>query len=310
MTVLFLHTWILRSVILCSLTGFSSCRDNENKIKHPNNDKLNNRSYYDLSEDIIDNDVYYTDTITVQTTEKLIAQIRSNRLIKLVDNEYLLKSPLLIDSIKNLKIVGTDFSKLMIYERNATVIKLLNSHNIHLDSLIIGHTQSPGHKGEQGVLRISHSYNINISNCNLYGSGTFGLVTYDVYSLKFTNSEITECTALIFELEKSRKFEFRDSKFHNNNLDISVLGGFTNSTKEITFLNCDFLNNKPTMVGNPAFNFMDNWEDFDESIIFTNCTFKNNKGFKWYGDKIELNDCKIDSSDFIGFQRNYQKVTK
>ena len=301
MTVLFLHTWILRSVILCSLTGFSSCRDNENKIKHPNNDKLNNRSYYDLSEDIIDNDVYYTDTITVKTAEELTKHIRSNRLIKLANNEYNLIATLRIDSIKNLKIVGTGSSKLLVNERNATVIKLVNCYNIHLDNLIIGHTESPGHKGEQGILRISHSYNINISECKLFGAGTFGLVTYDVYNLKFTNSEITECTALIFELEKSRKFEFENSKFHNNNLGTSVLGGFTNSTKEITFLNCDFLNNKPDIAGNPAFNFFENYTDFNEQILFTNCTFKNNKGFKWYGDKIKLNNCKIDSSDFIGF---------
>ena len=55
------------------------------------------------------------------------------------------------------------------------------------------------------------------------------------------------------------------------------------------------------MVGNPAFNFRDNYKDFNEQILFTNCTFKNNKGFKWYGDKIKLSNCKIDSSDFIGF---------
>jgi len=292
---------ISKNIIFCLLILFSSCRDHENKSKSPNDDKFSIGSYYDLSDDILDNNEYYEDAVTVQTAEELIKQIRSNRIIKLVDNEYILKSTLLIDSIKNLKIIGTTSSKLMIDERNATVVKLLNSHNIHLDSLIIGHAESPGHKGEHGIVNIGHAYNINISNCKLFGSGTFGLITYDVYNLKFTNSEITESTFLIFELEKSRKFEFKNSKFYNNNLSISVLGAFTNSTKEISFLNCDFLDNQPEMAGNPAFNFMDNWKDFDKPIIFTNCTFKNNKGYKWYGDKITLNDCKIDSSDFIGF---------
>lgn len=291
-------------------------------LQPPKNESdLNTWNCYKLSEDIIDNNVYYLDTVTVQTTEELIQQIRSNRLIRLIDKEYILRSSsyyqgvenedtsyfeqkqgLLIDSIKNLKIVGTGSSKLLAYERNATVLNFSNSYNIHLDKIIIGHTESPGLECQQGVLRISHSYNIDISNCKLFGSGTFGLVTYDVYNLNFSNSEITECTALIFELEKSRKVEFKNSKFHNNHLATSVLGGFTTSTKEISFLNCEFLDNKPDMVGNPVFNFFDNYKDFNDLIIFTNCTFKNNKGYKWYGEKIRLDNCKIDSTDFIGLR--------
>jgi len=244
--------------------------------------------------------IHYSDTITIKTAEEFIKQIRSNRLIKLVSNEYAFKSTVLIDRIHNLKIVGTDSSRLMIEGSNASVLKLLNAHNIHLDSLEIGHTESPGHQGEHGALRISNAHHINISNCKILGAGTFGLITKNTDHLKFAHSEITKCTFLIFELEKSRNIEFKNTKFHHNNLAISVLGAFTNSTKEVTFLNCDFLNNKPAMAGNPAFNFMGNWEDFNEPILFTNCTFKNNKGFKWYGDKIKLDHCRIDSSGFIG----------
>jgi hypothetical protein len=161
-----------------------------------------------------------------------------------------------------------------------------------------------GHKGEQGAIRISYSSHIDITDCKLIGSGTFGLITSHVNKLIFTNSEITACSALIFELDSCRNFEFLESKFHNNNLGASVLGGFTNSTRDINFLKCDFINNKPHMTGNPAFNFMNNYDDFDNPIIFTNCTFRNNKGYKWYGKNIELINCKIDSSDFIGLQRS------
>ncbi len=302
MTVLFLHTWILRSVILCSLTCFFSCGNTEYRINDSNGNQLSSRYSYDLADTSKRYDENRIDTVTIQNTEELIQHIRSNRVIELINTEYVLTSTLLIDSIKNLKIVGTGLAKLMIKKRNATVLKLSNSHNVQFASLIIGHTESPGHTGEQGTMRINHSKNINISNCKLLGSGTFGLITLDVDNLKFVNSEITKCTVLIFELEKSRKIEFINSKFYNNDLATSVLGGFTNSTKDVTFLNCEFFNNKPVMTGNPAFNFMDNYEDFDDPIIFTNCLFKNNKGFKWYGDKIELNDCKIDSTDFIKFE--------
>lgn len=325
--------------ILCLLTFLLSCGVNKNKATSVGYESLDKEEkttqkqyqnkpipydgyYYDLSDKLLDNNQYYEDTVTVRTSEELIRQIKSNRLIRLVDKEYILKSAsyyqavekndtsyfeekqgLLIDSIKNLKIVGTGSSKLLAYERNAMVLKFSNSYNISLDNIILGHTEDPEYDCEQGVLKIIHSYNIDISNCKLFGSGTFGLVTYDVYNLDFSDSEITECTSLIFELEKSRKITFTNAKFYNNDLSISVLGAFTNLTKKVGFLNCEFIDNTPKMEGNPAFNFMGNYRDFDEPILFTNCTFKNNKGFKWYGEKIKLDNCKVDSSGFIGLEK-------
>ena len=282
-------------------------------LKHPEGEaNPKHRPYYHLSKDLIDHNVYYKDTVTAKNSKELVSLIASNRLIRLLDKDYILRSSsyyqgggnedasdkqgLLIDNIKNLKIVGTGSSRLLAYERNATVLKFSNVHNIHLDNIIIGHTEDPAYACEQGVLLISYSYNINISNCKLFGSGTFGLITYAVYNLKFLDSEITECTSLIFILERSRKFEFKNSKFHNNSLYTSVLGGFTNASQEISFLNCEFLDNQPEMPGNPAFN----QSDIFEPISFTDCTFKNNKGFKWYGGQIKLENCEMDSSGFIG----------
>lgn len=294
---LFFHSWVLRYVLLSFLIIFSWCRANDNKNEESIDDKSMNRSSFVMTN-------ASTDTISVQTAEELIKHIKSNRVIELANHEYQLSSTLLIDRIKNLKIVGPGISNLLITGKNEAVLDISNCHNIQLTNLIIGHSESPGYEGEQGVLRISHSDHINISNCKLLGAGTFGLITYDVHNFRFSNSEITDCTALIFELEKSRNFIFENSKFQHNNLSISVMGGFTNSTKEISFENCAFLNNKPKMTGNPAFNFRDNYTDFDEKITFSNCRFMNNKGYKWYGDKIELRNCKIDTTDFIGLKGN------
>lgn len=330
-----INNWVVLSIMLCFLFFLSSCGGNESKpqssnsssdefisqskevskgtsdstsnvliegdslLKHPLGEpNPNYKPYYHLSKEGLGTSIYYRDTVTVRTEQELVKQIRSNRLIRLVDKEYILNSSLRIDGIKNLKIVGMGSSKLFVYERNQTVLRLLNSHNIHLDGLIIGDKESSRHGGEPGVLNISYSYNINIANCKLNGSGTFGLVTYAVYNLEFTNSEITECSTLIFDLERSRKFQFKNSKFHNNNLSTSVLGGFSNASKDISFLNCVFSDNEPSMAGNPAFN----QRDLYAPILFSDCTFKNNKGFKWYGDNLKLNNCNVDSSGFIGFQ--------
>lgn len=323
----FTNNRLLKNIVLGCLTLMASCSDHGSQVqyataneivagdsllKHPKGEPdPEHKPYYHLSSSDLERPLYYTDTVTAKTTEELLNYLQSNRVIRLLGKEYTFGSSLLfqndskvaqndqglvINGIKNLKIEGTVGTKLSVYSKNAPVLKLINAHNIRLESLIIGHTESPGYEGEQGALNISYSYNIRVSNCKLLGAGTFGLLTYAVYNLKFKNSEITKCTALIFELERTRNVKFKNSKFHHNTVATSVLGGFTNASEKIFFKNCDFTDNQPKMDGNPLFNQMDNYEP----ILFSNCTFKNNKGFKWYGDQLELVNCQIDSSDFIG----------
>ncbi len=288
-------------ITLSALSFFSSCEDAGYESKAPPgkvNDRIGNHAY-DRCDEMENHDAVMVDTIVVQTTEELIKEISSHKVIKLEGQEYRLKSTLNIEGVKNLKILGMTLPHLMLDEQNGTVIQLLNAQNIYFDNLIIGHSKSQGHTGKQGIVRIEHCSNVEVQNCQIWGHGTFGLITNDVCRLAFNNSAITECTALIFELEKSRQVDFSNTKFYNNHLAISVLGGFTNATKEVIFTNCEFSDNEPTVPGNPAFNFRDNDRDFHEKIVFRNCTFKNNKGYKWYGDKIKLDQCKIDSTDFI-----------
>jgi len=302
MTAIFVHNWILR-IIIGSMYIFLSSSTNGNSQKIESEIKMNGKSHFQYCDKLNENQAVYIDTIFVETTDELRDHLRNNRVLILGSKKYKLQSTLQIDSIENLKILGTITSELMISDQNSTVLNLLNSKNFSIENVIIGHSTNQGYLGKQGIIRIEHSSNINIFNCKILGAGTFGLVTKDVCNMKFENSEITKCTALIFELHKSRKIEFKNSKFQNNKLAISVLGGFTNLTKEVTFTDCLFLNNQPKMSGNPVFNFDNNYQNFEEQIIFRNCLFKNNIGYKWYGEKIKLENCKIDSSDFIGSQR-------
>lgn len=295
MTTFFFQLWHLRSILLyllsfCALFGMDAYKFDD-ATRH-----------FSSSAKQTTSKLQYADTVTVRTAEALQSHIRCNRLIKLIHKEYVFQKTLLIDQIENLKIVGTAGTKLRLAEQNATVLSIANSQNIQLDSLVIGHTHPSIHQGKQGILRVSHSKQISIAHVKLLGAGTFGFVTNELDHLSFKNSEITKCTVLLFELEKSHDLEFEKLKFHHNDLSISVLGGFTNATNNVRFKDCSFLNNKPKAPGNPAFNFFDNYKDFDQPIIFENCRFKNNKGYQWYGEKIVLKNCEIDSTDFINLQ--------
>ena len=299
MTAILVHNCIFQ-IVISSILIFFSCGTNEKIEKINSKNKFSGKSHFEHCYEFNETPSVSMDTIFVETTEVLLSQLGNNKILILGSKKYKLASTLLIDNIENLKIIGIGYSELMISDQNATVLKVLNSQNCSIENITIRHSISKGHSGEQGVLRIEQSSNINILNCKILGAVTFGLVTKDICGLKFENSEITKCTGLIFELDKSKKVEFKNSKFHNNKLAISVLGGFPNSTKEIIFTDCDFVNNQPDISGNPAFNFDNNYQDFEEKIIFRNCTFQNNVGYKWYGKKIKLENCTIDSSDFIG----------
>lgn len=279
-------------------TGQLKKSENDSLLKHPyNQDDPYGRPYYHLSYDLIDDHVYYVDTVVVKTGDELAKKIKSNRLVQLVNSKYILSATLKVEGLKNLKIVGAENSIIQVENKNGSVLEILNSHNICLENLIIGEAESSVYIGGQGVVSARYCYNIDILNCTLLSAATFGLVTYAVYNITFVDSEITACSSLLFDIERSRKIMFVRSKFHHNHLSISVLGGFSNACKDLKFLDCQFVNNQPELIGNPVFN----QRDLYEPITFINCTFKENKGYKWYGDFIKLINCQVDSSDFISF---------
>lgn len=301
----------------CLVVFIFSCGEENRGIISRHIPKVENSDYQFRLTDSLDNNVYYKDTVKVKTAEDFVAQIKSNRVIKLMDKDYVFtsnsnnqksnqekktgdhkKQGLLIEGIKNLKIIGSDSTRLLTDHKSARVLTITNAYNIDFDSLTFGHERNSEFASNDGVIRISNAYNIKIENSRILGYGTFGLSTNEIYNFNFANSEITECSAFVFELERSRKVLFENSKFYNNNLYTSVMGGFSIQSENIHFSNCDFLNNIPRTPGNPAFN----QREVDDAVLFVDCTFKNNKGYIWYGDKLELKNCEIDSTDFLEFR--------
>lgn len=285
------------------LLVFVSCSDVELHSEKPLEVESLIKSTYQLSQDELDHSVFYNDTFLVSNSQELLESIGSNRLIKLASKDYAISSNLIINQVKNLRIEGGLGLKIQMTGKGKNVVLIKDSHNIQLDSLVISPSLKQGLSGDPGVLRIQGSYNISLNHCQIIGSSGFGLVTEDALNFKFINSEIRSSTDLIFELQKSRKCYFSNSVFQDNNLNISVLGGFTFGTREVYFTECLFKNNQPKFPGNPLFNFMENVDLANGKIVFKDCSFRNNKGYKWYGEKMELINCKIDSTDFIDFPK-------
>lgn len=276
------------------------------KTKYIENDSLLNiDSFFNLEADLLDTNVFYLDTVIAKTSNEFIESIQSNRVIQLENINYSFSTssnnfPLKIEGVKNLKIIGTPGSNFVAEGKSNCVLQVANAYNIHIDNIVLGQESDTTRFCNYGKLKIEHAYNVTVENTKILGGGSIGLVTKDINNFVFKNSEITQCDILIFELDKSKRCRFVDSKFYNNHLGASVLGGFTNGSQNVTFDNCEFVNNIPKNAGNPAFNFFENYKNSEDQILFINSTFRNNNGFKWYGEKIKLEKCKIDSSDFIG----------
>lgn len=244
------------------------------------------------------------DTVFISHTKELEKNLKSNTVLIIEGGTYILETTLILKAFKNLSLKGLGLVEILLHSKNESVLKIENSKNILLENIDLGGFPKSESLEKNILVEIQNSSNINIQNCKIKGHSKIGLVTQNVSDLFVANSELTNCSILIFDLQNSQNIKFFQSKFCDNNLNASVLGGFTNGTRRVEFQNCEFSNNKPKMIGNPAFNFDGNWKDFHEKILFSNCTFRKNVGFKWYPDKIQLENCIIDSNDFKGLSKN------
>lgn len=314
------YTFLFLSLLLC----WVSCKEQppiRNKQQNQEDiidsiDKSILPHYYSIytKGDSLDVSNFYNDTVTVSTLTELKGAIQNNRLIRLTGNEFfsennlssedkiergsnLSTEPLLIEGLKNLKIVGNGRTMLFVSENSLCDVKIHDAFNIHLDSLILGRKKMPESYSD-GVLKIDSAFNIQVTNCRIIGEGAPGLRTKYVNNFSLLDVDFTACSSFIFELVTSTNVLFENCTFFRNELSTSVLGGFAYGSKELLFLNCDFYENAPVHKGNPFFNV----REIEELIVFKDCTFKKNKGFKWYGNHLKLINCELDSSDFIGLK--------
>lgn len=101
----------------------------------------------------------------------------------------------LLYNLTNLTIKGTDpnfLTHVYTEEYDVDVIQVRNCSKIQLRNLKLGHKEGPGCTGD--VVSIYESSDIEIDNCNLYGSGYDGLVVVNSANVNVTNSIIYDCS--------------------------------------------------------------------------------------------------------------------
>jgi hypothetical protein len=176
-----------------------------------------------------------------------------------------------ISNLQNLviraEVVGkTEIITSAIYQ---PVIKLVNSNNVQLHGLTIGHKPNPGYC-EGAVLLADNVNHLVIEKCDLYGSGTVGLEAMYSSHCKISNTTIRECTYGLLTLVDSRDMGFYNCRMIDSK-DLNMVE--ITRTEGLVFESVDFVNNHSGLEFGP-FYFFNSASEFDKFTL-KDCNFEN-----------------------------------
>ena len=139
---------------------------------------------------------------------------------------------------KNLVIRGERNSRITVEPRYSFCLNFIDCENCTVDNLTIGHTEGGYCQG--GVIGITGGGSNKVTNCDLYGCGTYGLEIEGTEGFDMFSSNIHDCTYGIMQLRSSRNVHFTHSDFFNNR-EFDLIGSL--GCEGLSFEDCRFFAN-------------------------------------------------------------------
>lgn len=184
-------------------------------------------------------------TVRLANAAELPFLIKSNVNIVIRPGTYKVP-PLILESIRNFSLSssGPGTVKLVSQDPFSPVINVQNSTNVRLKGLVLGHELPVASKDSEGleyhggcggpwvedgaVLYFYNSQQVDISQCKLFGCGTYGIYTRwsgEIGAkISVFNSEIYECTHAAINLEsQSQNLSFCRGIIYNNTVEEDLL---------------------------------------------------------------------------------------
>ena len=149
-------------------------------------------------------------------------------------------------NVHNLTIKGGRDCHIIVSPRYANVLNFYSCNNIRIENLTMGHTEE-GHC-EGGVIYAEGCSNIRVSDCDLYGCGTYGFETRSVDNLFVERTIVHDCSYGIMTLTASQYCTFQDCDFVRCR-EYSLIE-MDAGCRYISFKNCRFAQNKGTLFAN------------------------------------------------------------
>jgi len=256
----------------------------------------------------------YLNEVTVSTVQELAKAIQSRTKIILKEGTYNF-SELNCDSITNpnidwiksydglaeytvrnvwnLCIEAEEGARVEISTENsyARALGFEECQEITLRGLICGHEVEPGYC-TGSVIYLDQCNYVAIDNCNLYGSGTYGIEAYNLFGLTMEDTDIYECTnGLVWlssaEMVTFTKCSFMTSEQYSMFSFIDCYG--------VDLDDCKIIGNKIKSEGSPFITCQDSL-----SVNFENCLFRDNEyqifledGYNPPTNIIEFSGCTV-----------------
>ncbi len=178
---------------------------------------------------------------------------------------------MLIRQVRNLHIKAKNPGKAQLITSYAfvPVLRLEECRNVSLHGLSMGHDVQPG-LCEGAVLVPVNCYYFAVNNCDLYGSGTFGIESDGSSFIGLYNSTVRECTRGLLYLQNSYTVHLENSTMKDSGGDHMV---HIYASNDIRFEGVQFTgNNAPKEYGPYEFFRI---QDAYQAVSLRNCTFSN-----------------------------------
>lgn len=248
----------------------------------------------------------YFDTVTVSNAAELLSSIQNNRkiiaesgvynfsdiLLREIDNDHVgdFYGAYKVENVSNLCIEAGDGGDVQFYidEADAPVFSFEGGKNITIRGITAGHNVEPGYCSGS-VLYFNNVSGIDVDNCKLYGSGTYGVEAQNSYSINVTDTDIYECTYGLVSLRDVGSVVFKNCTMRDSG-DLSMIE--TNSAYDVLFEDCEFTGNKANAYDNVYFVEIGEYD----RVSFKNCSFNNNEFNAFSNREVTLENCTSDNN--------------
>jgi hypothetical protein len=266
-------------------------------------------------------------TITVSTPAELLNAIESNKTIYLNPGDYDLTSAngvgssnitweteydggqILISDVSNLKIIGKGNARVLVSPQYTWVMKFYKCNNITLENYTLGHTQGGYCTG--GVIYLDSCKNVKVSNCKMFGSGTYGMGIYSTENVTVEKCDIYKCTYGLLQLNRSKNLNFIKTRFRETGeFDLISITG----CNSVHFKTCAFEKNGTTDTYDYSsyyfFRIDDSYYDYYEyeqttvtssNITINTSSFRDNKIYYFtndYSNILRIGDNRFERNSF------------
>lgn len=221
-------------------------------------------------------------TIVVSNMTELLAAIGSDRVIRLkpgiydISKGYDVKNRSvswvdeydglcpIVKSVSNLSIVGGGEATIVITPKYGWVFSFETCSDVQLSGITFGHTEQGYCLG--GVLRFRNCEGIDVSDCDLYGCGTYGVGIERSERITIERSIIRDCSYGLAQIFSSSDIVFIDTVFRDTGeYDLIEI----KNSDHVTWRSCEFIGN----WGSSLFNVDSDCRDIRaEDCLFTENT--------------------------------------